>query len=126
LLTVLALLAPGPAIQAQEMVEMDGFRLGYESHLQPLRINTMHGWTLTLETPAGEPIGDAEILVSGGMPEHDHGLSTAPRVTRQMEGGRYVVEGMKFHMSGRWEIVFQIQTAAEEGRVTVELMVPEG
>ena len=44
---------------------MDGFRLGYESHLEPLRINTMHSWTLILETPAGEPIDDAVILVSG-------------------------------------------------------------
>ena len=132
LIATFALLAIGSAShakeasRAQEMVEMDGFRLGYQSHLEPLRINTMHSWTVTLETTAGEPIGDALILVSGGMPDHDHGLSTAPRITREMESGRYVLEGMKFHMGGRWEIVFQIETATEQGRVTVELTVPEG
>lgn len=130
-LAILALLLAALFVQAenaarQRSVEGTGFRLGYEPALTPLRINTMHSWVLTLETPEGEPIPDASILIRGGMPDHDHGLPTAPQVARELAGGRYVVGGMKFHMSGRWELVFEVASAAVQGTATVELTVPDG
>ncbi len=44
------------------------------------------------------------------MPEHDHGLPTRPRVTRELGAGDYLVEGMKFHMHGAWQVTFAIST----------------
>lgn len=125
LAAIVVLVAGSSSGEALEMVEADGFRLGFESTLSPLRINTMHRWILTLQTLDGTPISGAEILVSGGMPAHDHGLSTAPRVTGELASGQYVLDGMKFHMSGRWEIVFEVTASEAQGMATVELIVPD-
>lgn len=99
----------------------DLYRLSYEVELQPLTINRIHRWTLTLTDADGNPIEAAEIRVSGGMPAHDHGLPTKPRVTRNLGGGRYVLEGMRFHMHGRWHLVFHIEASAGADRLVVEL-----
>ena len=37
------------------------------------------------------------------MPEHGHGLPTAPKA-QSLGGGRWVIEGMKFSMPGWWVI----------------------
>jgi len=84
------------------------------------QINRMHSWILHIETASGEAVEGAQVSVSGGMPEHDHGLPTQPRVTADLGGGKYRLEGMRFHMSGRWEIVVTIST----GDDTVKVMIP--
>src|SRR5690606_24909024 len=66
---------------------------------EPVAINAMHRWVLTLTTPDGRPVENAEIAVDGGMPEHGHGLPTAPRVTERLGDGRYLIEGMRFNMA---------------------------
>jgi hypothetical protein len=86
------------------------FQVSFSSRLQPMTINRMHSWVLHVETAAGDPVEGAEIQVGGGMPEHDHGLPTRPRVTRELGAGDYLVEGMKFHMHGTWQVSFAIST----------------
>ena len=88
------------------------YRLSYTSELAPLDINRIHRWTLILTDAAGRPVSDADISVTGGMPQHDHGLPTSPRVTRALGEGRYLLEGMRFHMRGVWELTFTIDAAA--------------
>jgi len=80
-------------------------------------INRMHSWILHIKDDAGVEIEDAVIDVEGGMPEHDHGLPTKPRVTVDLGGGDYKLDGLRFHMSGFWEIVVTIST--DEGTSTV-------
>ena len=43
------------------------------------------------------------------MPEHDHGLPTQPQVTEEVEPGSYLIEGIRFHMPGKWQMQFSIQ-----------------
>jgi hypothetical protein len=88
--------------------ESGAFRLDFESRLTPLAINRMHSWVLRLETADGQPVEGAVFEVSGGMPAHDHGLPTAPRVTRELGGGAYLLEGVRFHMNGDWELRFEL------------------
>jgi hypothetical protein len=99
------------------------FVLAYASRLEPITINTMHAWELTLTTRAGEPVTGASFAVSGGMPTHDHGLPTAPRVTRELGEGRYLLEGVRFHMVGAWELTFEVTTRGATDRITVVLDV---
>jgi hypothetical protein len=42
------------------------------------------------------------------MPDHDHGLPTLPVVTRETSPGRYLLEGVRFHMPGRWQLTLTI------------------
>jgi hypothetical protein len=80
------------------------------SHLDPLATNRIHSWTLHVENAAGQIVEDASIEVIGGMPAHDHGLPTAPRVTAYLGDGDYLLEGMKFHMRGGWRIELTLRT----------------
>ena len=78
------------------------------SQLDPLAINTIHSWELVLHTADGAPLIGAQMSVVGGMPDHDHGLPTSPVVTREITPGRYLLEGMRFHMPGRWLLTFDV------------------
>jgi cytochrome c peroxidase len=57
------------------------------------------------------------------MPDHGHGFPTRPRVSTELGGGKYILEGMKFSMHGRWEIKFAIQAGAVSDIVTFNTMV---
>ncbi len=83
--------------------------------------NTMHSWIVTVKTLAGEPVEDAQIAVDGGMPQHGHGLPTAPQVTASLGEGRYRIEGVRFNMSGWWEFKLHVRAAAGEDDVTFNL-----
>lgn len=79
--------------------------------IEPLALAVMHAWVLTLTTPDGEPIEDAEIAIGGGMPQHGHGLPTAPKATAYLGGGRYRIEGVRFNMPGNWTLEFAISAS---------------
>ena len=61
------------------------------------------------------------LSIDGGMPEHDHGLPTAPRVVAELGGGDYRIEGLRFHMSGLWEIQISIDSGDHRDVVTIPL-----
>ena len=71
------------------------------------------------------PVAGAIVSVDGGMPQHHHGLPTQPRVTKDYGDGRYLIEGMKFSMSGWWEIKLKIDGAQGADNVTFNLVLPE-
>ena len=89
----------------------------------PAAINQLHSWQIKLATPAGLPITHAQIAVDGGMPQHGHGLPTRPQVTRELADGTYLVEGMKFSMTGWWELKFAIQAGTSTDRVTFNTVI---
>ncbi len=86
-------------------------------------INQMHSWTVRLADTTGIPVTGARLTVDGGMPQHGHGLPTRPRITRETERGAYLVEGMKFSMSGWWNIRFDIQGTQGADKVTFNTVV---
>jgi hypothetical protein len=53
------------------------------------------------------PVPGAEVIASGWMPDHGHGLIVQPR-TVDAGGGRYLVSGMLLHMRGSWELYFDV------------------
>lgn len=86
-------------------------------------INRMHSWVLHIETQEGLEVEGAVVDVEGGMPKHDHGLPTKPRVTKELGDGNYKLDGMRFHMAGYWEIVVSITTDAGTSTVTIPLQL---
>jgi hypothetical protein len=81
-------------------------------------INQIHSWQVKLASPNGQPITQAHIEVDGGMPQHGHGLPTHPQVTKELSEGTYLIEGMKFSMTGWWEIKLTIRTSEGTDKVT--------
>ena len=99
------------------------FRVSYVSRLDPIAINRIHTWVLHVESRAGEPVTGARLEVSGTMPAHDHGLPTQPRVTRELGNGDYLLEGVRFHMHGAWEMSIIIEASGKRDVVLVPLQL---
>lgn len=119
---MLCLLLSGAAADDTHWASARGlFVVSWQSELEPLRINTLHAWRLHVETADGEAVSGATITVSGGMPAHDHGLPTVPRVTAELGGGDYRLDGMRFHMAGGWEITLRISVAEQTDTVVIAL-----
>ena len=89
----------------------------------PAAINQIHAWRIKLTTAAGLPVTDARSAVDGGMPQHGHGLPTRPQVTPAAADGTYLLEGMKFSMTGWWEIKLAIQSPEGADKVTFNTVV---
>jgi len=87
------------------------------------KIGPLHSWILAVTTPDGTPVDGASISIDGGMPDHDHGLPTAPRVTAQLGEGRYRIEGVKFSMPGRWVLTVTVDASAGKDETTFNLML---
>jgi hypothetical protein len=83
----------------------------------------MHSWTVRLSDSTGTPVSGAKLTVGGGMPQHGHGFPTRPRVTRESDGGTYLIEGMKFSMTGWWNIKLDIQSPQGHDKVTFNTVV---
>ncbi|SPC06473.1 conserved exported hypothetical protein [Cupriavidus oxalaticus] len=90
---------------------------------EPIAINKLHAFEIRLRSPSGEPVSGARISIDGGMPQHGHGFPTQPRVTRELGGGRYLLEGMKFSMPGWWEIKLRIDAASGTDDVTFNTII---
>lgn len=91
----------------------------------PAAVNQLHSWQVKLASPSGAPIAHAQIKVDGGMPQHGHGLPTRPQVTRELSNGTYLIEGMKFSMTGWWEIKLASDGSEGADKVTFNTVVPE-
>jgi len=101
----------------------NGWIIHVHSDVSPLRINEMHSWQIKVLDSKSEPVTNASISVEGGMPDHDHGLPTRPRVTSEIAPGTYLLRGVRFHMPGKWECKFVITagTRQEIGLANFEL-----
>ena len=75
-------------------------------------VNQMHAWQVRVSAPDGTPVSQARFSFDGGMPQHGHGFPTRPRVTREVSPGVYTLEGMKFSMTGWWDMRLAIEAGA--------------
>jgi hypothetical protein len=99
------------------------FQVSWSSDPANVPLNQIHTWTLHVETPDGQPVENASILVEGGMPQHGHDLPTIPQVTEYLGNGNYLVEGMRFQMTGFWEVKFVINSGEQSDSITFNLHV---
>jgi hypothetical protein len=90
---------------------------------QPPAINQMHSWKVKLTTADGAAVHGAKFVVDGGMPQHGHGLPTQPRVTGELGDGTYSLDGMKFSMTGWWEVKLDIDGPRGADKVTFNTVV---
>lgn len=91
--------------------------------IDPIPTNKIHSWTLHLQTPDGKPVENATITLKGDMPQHGHGMPTQPEVSKYLGNGDYLVEGMKFQMTGWWVVDFDVNAGGKTDRVSFNLML---
>jgi hypothetical protein len=111
---------------ASEVVSMGGgYRLSVAHAPTPIPQNQVHGWTVHLADSTGRPVIGAQFSpVSGGMSMHGHGLPTQPEITRELGNGDYQLEGLKFHMAGRWELHLPFSVNGVQDSATLLLDLP--
>ncbi|WP_395687577.1 FixH family protein [Caenimonas koreensis] len=112
-------------LSLQHPSEHGAYVVTLEPPAAPPAINQIHSWKVKVATPSGAPVTAAQIAVDGGMPQHGHGLPTQPLVRRQVADGTYLLEGMKFSMTGWWEIKLAVQSAAGADKVTFNVVVDD-
>ena len=99
------------------------FMISVTSDLDPVVINQFHNWNVHVKSADGQPVEEAIIEISGGMPAHDHDMPTVPAVTSNMGNGDYLVEGMSFHMPGAWQVMLYISSGKLSDTVVLDLVV---
>ncbi len=111
-------------VEAEEFSSRNGsFVVSATSELDPLTINRIHAWTIEVRDNSGQTVDEATIEIDGGMPEHNHGLPTRPRVVENSGDGRYLIAGMRFHMRGYWELRLVIDDGRQRDEVTIPLNI---
>ena len=99
-----------------------GISLEIFSKLSPIEINTIHSWEVVL-TDADGAVSGATLDIVGGMPEHNHGMPTQPQITEELAPGRYLLEGVRFHMPGLWRLTASISTEKIQGRPPTVIVI---
>jgi hypothetical protein len=68
--------------------------------------------------------GAAPVLtrVDATMPEHRHGMNYRPTLASKGDG-RYVAEGLMFHMPGRWELSFDLESGGRRTRLATDVTI---
>jgi len=101
------------------------FQVSIHPLVQVVPVNRIHAWEIEIKTPAGTPITGATIGFDGGMPQHMHGYPTQPRITAELGNGRYRLDGVKFSMTGWWEMKLQIRAGERSDQITFNTIVTE-
>ena len=66
---------------------------------------------------------DAQLLrVDASMPEHRHGMNYRSSL-KPLGDGRWRVEGLLWHMSGRWELRLDVQSQGLEHRLRQSVLL---
>jgi hypothetical protein len=99
------------------------YKVAIEPEGGAVKQGEMHSWVIALKSAQNAPVEDAKFAVDGGMPQHHHGLPTSPEVTTNLGGGKYRLEGVKFNMSGWWELRLAIESPAGSDKATFNIVL---
>jgi hypothetical protein len=67
---------------------------------------------------------DAELVrVDAQMPEHRHGMNYRPSL-KHLGQGRWRVEGLLWHMSGRWDLSLDVRHQDKQQRLMQSVLLP--
>ncbi len=61
--------------------------------------------------------------VDATMPEHRHGMNYRPGL-QALGGGRWRAEGLLWHMSGRWELRFDVRHGGRTHTLRQDVVLP--
>ena len=98
------------------------FRVAVET-AQPVTINRMYTWIVSVEDSGGRAALEAEIGVDGGVPGLQRHLPTAPRMTSALGGGKYRIDGVKFDMAGLWRLRLDVRAGGVADAVMFDVVV---
>ena len=98
--------APAPAlVRFAEVPSHDGL---YRASLLPaagtLAVGREIGAVLEVATADGRAVEGAALAFESRLPDLDRAAASQPRVVRELGGGRYSVQGLRFEQPGLWNV----------------------
>ena len=85
--------------------------------------NKIHTWIVSVQPVDGSSPDDIKLEFFGGMPLHNHGFPTSPKISKIDESGEFLLNGVKFSMKGWWQFAFAIKRADIVDTVRVNLVI---
>jgi hypothetical protein len=99
------------------------FQVRLDAPAGGIQLNQMGTWEIVVATPAGEAVRGARIDVIGGMPLHNHGFPTAPRVGAESRPGVYPLQGVRLGMGGWWQVLLAISADGTTDTASFDFVV---
>jgi hypothetical protein len=62
------------------------------------------------------------LRVDAQMPDHRHGMNYRPTIEATGDG-RYLAEGLVFHMPGRWQLLFDVQRGGRTEQLATDILL---
>jgi hypothetical protein len=120
---------PWPALAAPDCAasstqpRAEGRTMSIVFQTQPARIKVGELFSLDATVCPKAAAGAVRAFrVDASMPEHRHGMNYQPSVIRKTENA-YSVNGLMFHMPGRWQLVFEVDTAGGRERLLADYLL---
>jgi hypothetical protein len=120
------LLAAAPALAAGQACDAPGARIESDRMVViyrtvPAKIAVGQHFAVEARVCAKDAgAAPAGLRVDAAMPEHRHGMNYKTKVTAKGDG-RYLAEGLLFHMPGRWQLLFDVDGAGRAERLTADI-----
>ena len=92
--------------------------IAFTTQPAPIKVGELFSLEATLCPKAGASAVRA-FKVDASMPDHRHGMNYQPSVVRSGENS-YTASGLMFHMPGRWQLVFEVDSAGGRERILVD------
>jgi cytochrome c peroxidase len=107
---------------------LDGTRLESPRYVvafktEPIAVANHFAMEIAACAKPGHPVPES-LKVDAHMPEHRHGMNYAPEL-KPLGAGRWRVEGLMFHMPGKWEFVFEVRAAGRSDRVAHDFVLSQ-
>jgi len=93
----------------------------FTTHPARIKVGELFSLQATLCPKAGAGAVRA-FKVDANMPEHRHGMNYLPSVLRTGDNA-YTANGLMFHMPGRWQFVFEVDTANGRERILADYLL---
>lgn len=86
-----------------------GWQIAFAPRPAPLPAGRHFALDIVVCPPPGA-VAPAALVVDADMPAHRHGMNYRASVTA-LGGGRFRADGLMFHMSGHWQLLFDLPAA---------------
>lgn len=128
----LAVAAPscGADLRGAQTLASADYVVAYRT--QPEKIEVGKHFSLDIVTCVkGAAPAPSGVAVDAFMPEHGHGMNyqavvktrANPQEATRAVGTHFRAEGLMFHMPGRWDLYFDVQSAGRTERLTRRIVL---
>ncbi|MEO7244317.1 MAG: hypothetical protein ABIX12_04125 [Rubrivivax sp.] len=102
-------------------IENPLYVLAYVARPSPIALGRNFTLDFAICPRPGVPLPQS-VRIAATMPEHRHGMNYRPVLT-EPRPGTWHVEGMLFHMAGRWELAFELIDGNRVERLTGAVLI---